>query len=62
MDQSGERALWAAMRALEEKAAMGKRIINNARGPGNYIHQLKEQVEADTSNARIIRRIIFASD
>jgi len=62
MDQSGERALWAAMRALEEKAAMGRRMMNSARGPGNYIHQLKEQVEADTSNARIIRRMIFSSE
>jgi len=64
MDQSGERALWAAMRALEEKAAMGRRMIDNAKGkgPANYVRGLKEQVEADTSNAHVIRKMIFASD
>lgn len=60
MDQSSERALWAAMRALEEKAAMGKRLLKNTNG--HVSQRMKEQTEADIANAQEIRKMIFAAD
>jgi two-component system chemotaxis response regulator CheB len=60
MNQSSERALWAAMRALEEKAALGKRLL--AAANGHPPQRLKEQTEADAANAEEIRRMIFALD
>jgi two-component system, chemotaxis family, protein-glutamate methylesterase/glutaminase len=62
MDQSTERALWAAMRALEERAALSQRVINNPKGSHAYSHRFREQVNDDTANARLIRKMIFASD
>ena len=60
LDESAERALWAAMRALEEKAAMSRRIIDAAKGPQSYVDRLKEQATTDRENAEIIRKMIFA--
>ncbi len=62
LDQAGERALWAAMRALEERAAMTRRMLQSNVGPRDYAKRLREQVEADTSNAQIIRKMIFAEE
>jgi two-component system chemotaxis response regulator CheB len=57
-----ERALWAAMRALEEKAAMSRRVMGNAKGPRGYVERLKEQAEGDSQNAELLRKMIFAED
>ena len=62
LGESAERALWAAMRALEEKAAMARRISASTKGPNNYLQRLNEQAEADTGNAEVIRKIIFNED
>jgi two-component system, chemotaxis family, protein-glutamate methylesterase/glutaminase len=59
LGDSAERALWAAMRALEEKAAMTRRMVNAASGPADYLQRLKDQLEADNQNAEIIRKMIF---
>jgi two-component system chemotaxis response regulator CheB len=62
MDESTERALWAAMRALEEKAAMSRRLMVSAAGSKSYVERLRDQALADVENAHIIRKIIFAED
>jgi two-component system chemotaxis response regulator CheB len=62
MDESTERALWAAMRALEEKAAMSRRLMVSAGGSKSYVERLRDQALADVENAHIIRKIIFAED
>lgn len=59
LDESAERALWAAMRALEEKAAMSQRMIDATTGPKSYLNRLKEQASSDKENAGVIRKIIF---
>ncbi|HZQ21484.1 MAG TPA: chemotaxis protein CheB [Terriglobales bacterium] len=62
LDVSSERALWAAMRALEEKAAMTRRMIDSGSGPKPYLERLAEQAKADLENAHIIRKMIFAQE
>jgi two-component system chemotaxis response regulator CheB len=62
LDQSSERALWVAMRTLEEKAAMTQRMIDGTNGPRDYVRRLKEQMESDRGNAQVIRKMIFASE
>jgi|SRR5579884_351369 len=59
LGEGAERALWAAMRALEEKAAMTRRLSASAKGPKNYVERLKEQAASDAANADFIRKIIF---
>ena len=61
LDQSAERAMWAAMRALEEKAAMTRRLLNSMKGPKSYLGRLQEQAEADAHNAHVIRSMIFST-
>jgi two-component system chemotaxis response regulator CheB len=66
LDQSGERALWAAMRALEEKAAMGRRMMESPQAKNlknsGFGKSLREQVDADTANAQVIREMIFGKN
>lgn len=62
IDQSSETALWAAMRALEEKAAVTQRILNSINGSGSYAQRLTEQMQADRDNAHVIRSMIFQAD
>lgn len=59
LDYASERALWAATRALEEKAAMTRRMIDRKQGPKNLIERLKDQAQAHTENAHLIRKMIF---
>ena len=59
LGESAERAMWAAMRALEEKAAMARRLSTSSNGPKNYLERLNDQADADTANAEVIRGIIF---
>jgi len=62
LDESAESALWAAVRSLEEKAAMTRRMLEATSGLKDYVDRLKEQAESDTNNAEIIRNMIFAED
>lgn len=62
LDESSERALWAAMRALEEKAAVTQRMIDASDAPTTFVERLKDQASADLENARIIRKMIFSEE
>ena len=59
---ASEAALWAAMRALEEKAAMQRRIADGLSTNSKSSSRLRDQSIADDNNARIIRDMIFARD
>jgi two-component system, chemotaxis family, protein-glutamate methylesterase/glutaminase len=56
-----EAALWAAMRALEEKAAMQRRIADST-GMPSLARRLQDQSASDEANAKIIREMIFHGD
>jgi two-component system chemotaxis response regulator CheB len=56
-----EAALWAAVRALEEKAAMQRRVANGSGDP-NISSRLLDQSSADAAHARLIRDMIFHRD
>jgi two-component system, chemotaxis family, protein-glutamate methylesterase/glutaminase len=62
MSAASEAALWAAMRALEEKAALQRRTAENPRSDRETAVRLLDQSVADDSNARIIRDMIFRQD
>lgn len=62
LSETSESALWAAMRALEEKAAMQRRIADGINADGKSASRLRDQSAADDANARIIRDMIFARD
>lgn len=62
LSESSEAALWAAMRALEEKAAMQRRMAEGMGHDQQTIHRLREQSAADETNARLIRDMIFRRD
>lgn len=62
LSSASETALWAAVRALEEKAALQRRV---AEGMGlNRVtsSRLLDQSDADSENARLIRSMIFRRD
>jgi two-component system chemotaxis response regulator CheB len=59
LSEGAERALWAAMRALEEKAAMTRRLSSSAKGPKDFVERLQDQAASDAANAEVIRKIIF---
>jgi hypothetical protein len=50
------------MRALEEKAAMHRRIADSLSTDRKSSSRLRDQSIADDTNARIIRDMIFARD
>jgi two-component system chemotaxis response regulator CheB len=56
-----ETALWAAMRALEEKAALETRLWGSLTDD-RMIERLKEQAEADRDHAETIRRMLFEQE
>jgi two-component system chemotaxis response regulator CheB len=62
LSEASEAALWAAMRALEEKAAMQRRIAEGVISDRKSSVRLRDQSAADDSNARVIRDMIFARD
>ena len=62
LSQASEAALWAAMRALEEKAAMQRRIADGISTDRKSANRLRDQSAADETNAHIIRDMIFARD
>lgn len=59
LSHAAESALWAAMRALDEKAAMSRRMALNARGPQRWTARLHEQAETYATHAEILRRMIL---
>lgn len=62
LSHGSEAALWAAMRALEEKAAMQRRIADSLGGDQRAGVRLRDQSAADDVNARVIRDMIFRRD
>lgn len=61
LSSASENALWAAVRALEEKSAMQRRLAERI-GQGQQTARMLEQSAADTAHARLIRDMIFRSD
>jgi two-component system, chemotaxis family, protein-glutamate methylesterase/glutaminase len=61
LSHASESALWAAMRALEEKAAMQRRIAD-ANGGIPASSRLLAQSMADDAHAKVIRDMIFKQD
>src|SRR5262249_33279375 len=53
-----ERALWAAVRALEESATLARRLASSA--PSDMRRRFEEKQEAQTQNADLIRRILLS--
>jgi two-component system, chemotaxis family, protein-glutamate methylesterase/glutaminase len=62
LSEASEAALWAALRALEEKAAMQRRIAEGMSSNLNSSGRLRDQSDSDEAHARILRDIIFARD
>ena len=62
LSQSSETALWAAVRALEEKAAMQRRIADSLSSERGTARRLRDQSTADDANARVVRDMIFQRD
>lgn len=60
--ETTEAALWAAMRALEEKAAMNRRLAESARLSGGISSRLLDQATSDDANAKLIREMIFGEN
>jgi len=58
LSATSEAALWAAVRALEEKAAMQRRVAAGSRQEP-LSKRLLDQSDSDDSNARLIRDMIF---
>jgi two-component system, chemotaxis family, protein-glutamate methylesterase/glutaminase len=59
LSRAGETALWAAMRALEEKASMARKMAGTVGGPGSWKERLSEQASTYAQHAEILRRMIL---
>jgi two-component system, chemotaxis family, protein-glutamate methylesterase/glutaminase len=62
LSMASEAALWAALRALEEKAAMQRRMAKGMGQDSMTSRRLLDQSAADAANARLIRDMIFRCD
>ena len=62
LSMASESALWAAVRALEEKAAMQRRLAEGVGEETSTSRRLLDQSASDTGNARLIREMIFRGD
>jgi len=62
LSQASEPALWAAVRALEEKASMQRRVAEGMGLNPGMSSRLLDQSSADAGNARLIRDMIFRCD
>ena len=56
-----ENALWAAMRALEEKAALATRMSETTIDPRMAL-RLREEAQDSRDHAEAVRRIIFRDE
>lgn len=58
-----ERALWSAVRALEERAALARRMAAQARGAARFKSekQFMERAEEAEQNATIVRQVMLQS-
>jgi two-component system, chemotaxis family, protein-glutamate methylesterase/glutaminase len=61
LSHASEGALWAALRALEEKAAMLRRVADGVSDKA-LSQRLHDQSASDAANARLIRDMIFQRD
>lgn len=59
LSHASEQALWAAMRALEEKAAMARRMTDSAIGPRVWRQRLEEEACTYATHAEMIRKMIL---
>lgn len=59
LSQSAESALWAAMRALDEKASMSRRMADASTGPSRWSTRLREQADTYAQHAEVLRRMIL---
>jgi two-component system, chemotaxis family, protein-glutamate methylesterase/glutaminase len=59
LSHAAENALWAAMRALEEKASMARRIADSTAGPRQWKDRLQERAVGIAAHAEMIRKMIF---
>lgn len=57
MSEAGENALWAAMRALEEKVALLRRM--SSRSEGKLSNRYREDAEANDRYVDTIRRLLI---
>ncbi|HWN68650.1 MAG TPA: chemotaxis protein CheB [Haliangium sp.] len=55
-----ERALWAALRALEEGAALARRLAASTKG--QLRQKFEEKVDAQAQQAQVIRRILLRGE
>ncbi len=62
LSAASETALWAAVRALEEKAALSRRVAEGMKKELRSSSRLLEQASADAANAHLIRDMIFRQD
>lgn len=62
MSAASENALWAAVRALEEKAALQRRVAEGMGHDRRMGSRLLDQSESHAANARLIRDMIFRRD
>ncbi len=59
LSTAAESALWAAMRALDEKAGMARRMAEAATGPTRWAERLREQAETYANHAELLRQMIL---
>lgn len=59
LSTAAESALWAAMRALDEKAGMARRMADAATGPRQWAERLREQANTYATHAELLRRMIL---
>lgn len=62
LSMASESALWAAVRALEEKAALQRRIAESMQIDRAMASRLLDQSASDVVNAHLIRDMIFQRD
>ena len=60
-DDEVERAIWAAVRSLEEGASMSRRISEHMPGPRQYKRDLLARADEKERQAEVLRRILLAS-
>ena len=62
LSMASESALWAAVRALEEKAALQRRVAEGTAPDKNVASRMLDQSASDIANAHLIRDMIFRRD